>query len=53
MKSIKIFPKKKKKSDNKDVNDTKISPKMKNKAWLSIGKIISKSGKLPQDDQNM
>ena len=39
LKDIKIFPrKKKKKSDNMVVNDTKVSEKMKKINWLSIEK---------------
>ena len=39
VKNIKIFlKKKKKKSDNMAMNDTKISQKMKNKSLLSIEK---------------
>ena len=38
VKNIKIFLKKKKKSDNMAMNDTKISQKMKNKSLLSIEK---------------
>ena len=41
--NIKIFlRKKKKKSDNMVVNDTKIALKIKNKRWLSIEKIITR-----------
>ena len=41
--NIKIFlRKKKKKSDNMVVNDTKIALKIKSKRWLSIEKIITR-----------
>ena len=41
--NIKIFlRKKKKKSDNMVLNDTKIALKIKNKRWLSIKKIITR-----------
>ena len=43
LKNIKVFlKKKKKKSDNMVVNDTKIYQKMKNKSWLSIEENIMK-----------
>lgn len=43
--SIKIFPKKKreKKHRNLDTNDVKFSLKMKNKDWLSEGKLVLRS----------
>ena len=41
VKDVKVFvKKKKKKSDNMAVKDTKIYQKMKNKSWLSIEKIL-------------
>ena len=46
MKGIKIFLKKKKnKSGNMVVKDTKIFEKMKNKSWLSIEKILQNEKK--------
>ena len=47
-KDIKLFlKKKKKKSDNINVNNTKIYQKMKNKCLLSIEKNIYKMRKMP------
>ena len=47
-KDIKLFlKKKKKKSDNINVNNTKIYQKMKNKCLLSIEKKIYKMRKMP------
>ena len=51
VKDIKVFlKKKKKKSGNIGMNDTKISLRIKSKGWLSIEKNITESKKMFQYD---